>query len=81
MSTPIIQPAARQLLPALRMLLVLTVLCGLAYPLLMLGHFGLLAASGIGSSVTWRGIRYRLLDRNATEIVSRPIPTSHARAA
>jgi potassium-transporting ATPase KdpC subunit len=37
MSTPIAQPAARQLLPALRMLLVLTVLCGLAYPLLMTG--------------------------------------------
>jgi len=37
MSTPLAQPAARQLWPALRMLVVLTVLVGLAYPLLMTG--------------------------------------------
>jgi potassium-transporting ATPase KdpC subunit len=36
-STPLAQPAARQLWPALRMLLVLTVLVGLAYPLALTG--------------------------------------------
>jgi K+-transporting ATPase ATPase C chain len=37
MSTPLAQPAARQLWPALRMLLVMTALVGLAYPLVMTG--------------------------------------------
>jgi potassium-transporting ATPase KdpC subunit len=37
MSTPLAIPAARQLWPAFRMLLVLTVLVGLAYPLAMTG--------------------------------------------
>ena len=37
MSTPLAQPAARQLWPALRMLLVLTALVGLAYPLALTG--------------------------------------------
>jgi potassium-transporting ATPase KdpC subunit len=37
MSTPLAQPAVRQLWPALRMLLVLTALVGLAYPLVMTG--------------------------------------------
>ena len=37
MSTPLVQPAARQLWAALRMLLVMTVLVGLAYPLLITG--------------------------------------------
>lgn len=37
MSTPLAQPAVRQLWASLRMLLVLTVLLGLAYPLLMTG--------------------------------------------
>ena len=37
MSTPIVQPAARQLWAALRMLIVMTVLVGLAYPLVMTG--------------------------------------------
>ena len=37
MSTPLAQPVARQLLPALRILLVLTALLGLAYPLVLTG--------------------------------------------
>jgi K+-transporting ATPase ATPase C chain len=37
MSTPLAQPAARQVWAALRMLLVMTVLLGLAYPLAMTG--------------------------------------------
>lgn len=37
MSTSLAQPAARQLWPALRMLLVLTALVGLAYPLALTG--------------------------------------------
>jgi K+-transporting ATPase ATPase C chain len=37
MSTPIAQPAARQLWAAIRMIVVLTVLLGLAYPLVMTG--------------------------------------------
>lgn len=37
MSTPLAQPAARQLWPALRMLLVLTALVGIAYPLALTG--------------------------------------------
>ena len=37
MSTPLVQPAARQMWAALRMLLVMTVLVGLAYPLVMTG--------------------------------------------
>ena len=37
MSTPIVQPAARQLWAALRMLIVMTALVGLAYPLVMTG--------------------------------------------
>ena len=37
MSTPLVQPAARQLWAALRMLVVMTVLVGLAYPLVMTG--------------------------------------------
>jgi K+-transporting ATPase ATPase C chain len=37
MSTPVVQPAARQLWAALRMLVVMTVLVGLAYPLAMTG--------------------------------------------
>ncbi|WP_457112658.1 K(+)-transporting ATPase subunit C [Marmoricola sp. URHA0025 HA25] len=45
MSTPLAQPAARQLWPALRMLLVMTVLVGLGYPLAMTG-FAQLAFPG-----------------------------------
>jgi potassium-transporting ATPase KdpC subunit len=37
MSTPLTQPALRQLWPALRMLLVMTVLVGIAYPLAVTG--------------------------------------------
>ena len=37
MSTPLAQPAARQFWPALRMLLVLTALVGIAYPLALTG--------------------------------------------
>jgi K+-transporting ATPase ATPase C chain len=37
MTTPLAQPAVRQLWPALRMLLVLTALLGLAYPLALTG--------------------------------------------
>ncbi len=37
MSSPLAQPAARQLWPALRMLLVLTAVVGLAYPLALTG--------------------------------------------
>ncbi len=37
MSTPLVQPAARQMWAAVRMLLVMTVLVGLAYPLVMTG--------------------------------------------
>lgn len=37
MSTPLVHPAARQLWASLRMLVVLTVLLGVAYPLLMTG--------------------------------------------
>jgi K+-transporting ATPase ATPase C chain len=37
MPTPLAQPAARQLWPALRMLLVMTALVGLAYPLALTG--------------------------------------------
>jgi len=37
MPTPLVQPAARQLWPALRMLLVMTALVGLAYPLALTG--------------------------------------------
>ena len=37
MSTPLAQPAARQLWAALRMLIVMTVLVGLAYPLVLTG--------------------------------------------
>ncbi len=37
MSTPLAQPAARQLWAALRMLVVMTVVVGLAYPLAMTG--------------------------------------------
>ena len=37
MSTPLVQPAARQVWASLRMLLVMTVLVGLAYPLAMTG--------------------------------------------
>src|SRR5262245_49829204 len=37
MSTPLVQPATRQLWAALRMLIVMTVLLGLAYPLVMTG--------------------------------------------
>jgi K+-transporting ATPase ATPase C chain len=37
MSNPLVQPAARQTWAALRMLLVMTVLLGLAYPLVMTG--------------------------------------------
>ena len=37
MSTPLVQPAARQVWAALRMLVVMTVLVGLAYPLAMTG--------------------------------------------
>ena len=37
MSTPLVQPAARQLWAALRMLIVMTALVGLAYPLVMTG--------------------------------------------
>jgi K+-transporting ATPase ATPase C chain len=56
MSTPIAQPTARQLWPALRMLLVMTVLVGLAYPLVMTG-FAQVAFSGRadGSLVTQDG--------------------------
>ena len=37
MSTPLTQPAARQLWAALRMMVVMTVVVGLAYPLAMTG--------------------------------------------
>jgi len=37
MSTPLVQPAVRQMWAALRMLVVMTVLVGLAYPLVMTG--------------------------------------------
>lgn len=37
MTTPLVQPAARQLWAALRMLIVITVVVGLAYPLVMTG--------------------------------------------
>lgn len=56
MSTPLAQPAARQLWPALRMLLVLTALVGLAYPLVLTG-FAQVAFPGRadGSLVTQDG--------------------------
>jgi len=37
MSTPLLRPSARQLLPAVRMMVVMTVLVGLAYPLALTG--------------------------------------------
>jgi K+-transporting ATPase ATPase C chain len=45
MSTPLAQPAARQLWAALRMLIVMTVVVGLAYPLMVTG-FAQVAFSG-----------------------------------
>jgi potassium-transporting ATPase KdpC subunit len=45
MSTPLVMPTLRQTWPALRMLVVMTVLTGLAYPLLLTG-FAQLVVSG-----------------------------------
>jgi hypothetical protein len=54
-----------------------------AQPLLNLGHLVSLASS-VGSTVTWRGIRYRLHGPNRTQVLDRPtvmVPTSTRAAA
>ena len=58
MSTPLVQPAARQLWAALRMLIVMTVVVGLAYPLVMTGFAQVVfPGRADGSLVEQDGIR------------------------
>jgi len=77
MSTPIAQPAARQLWPALRMLLVLTVLLGIAYPLALTG-FAQVAFPGRadGSLIKQNGtvVGSKLIGQLFTDKDGNPLP-------
>ena len=55
MSTPLAQPAARQLWAALRMLIVMTVVVGLAYPLVMTGFAQVAFSDNAEGSLVRRG--------------------------